>query len=136
MRSNIQISVKDGDLVFEVPSDIKPGEYSLVNSKENNSDIYAFYFAVPVSTLLEYAKKKGKQIDGKPATKEHMDAYITNKLIKAFDDRDYSFGTDNEFRPVLTKRDLTRKQLIDFVNMACSFVGGKTKELLPLWDQE
>lgn len=136
MRSNIQISVKDGGLVIEVPSNLKPGEYTLASNKENNSDVYAFYYAVPVSILLAYAEKKGKKIDGKPATKEHMDAYITNKLIKSFDKCDYSFVADIEFRPVITKRDLTREQLIDFVNLACSFVGGKTGDQLPLWDQK
>ena len=130
----IKVIVKNGECTIHVPTGVPDGEYELTK-KDDKTDIYKFYFAVPIAELLAYANRIGKTINGNVLTKENADAYLWNSLKGMFDKTDYALSPDAKFLPIITKRDLTTEQLIDYVNAACSLVGGKSGKVLPTYNK-
>lgn len=109
---------KDGYVNVPILPD---GVYEL-HDLNNNSDIYKHYYGVAVTKLLNIGKEKNPDL-----TKDMVDAFLVRKFIINEKPKE-----DNSLLPVKTKRDLTRNELIDFVNLCCSFAGTRCGEVLPL----
>lgn len=109
---------KDGYVHVPILPD---GIYEL-HSTDSNSDVYKHYYGIAVAKLLEIGKKKNPGL-----TKDMVDAFLVRRFVMNEKPKE-----DNSLLPIKTKRDLTRSELIDFVNLCCSFAGTKCGKVLPL----